>query len=378
MDDVDHDDVFPTGDDSKYFDKEGQIINGKVLAADKCAHSIDMVAVHRNIEDVAGHAENINIGSRILQQIRETGSGTNAQLKMHCVVKHDGRCKAKIVVERVLCHNVNTITVDVELLGTHNTRRWRNKSNNQERNILVDGEHIWNINRSGSNNMYAYNHVSTDCINKNTCYDVSLIILAKGINRYIGEYARRNIKTAGIQNIKTADSNSSQHRINNMCMCMRGVRLQISSSGDAVYDTTNASTGEQINYEVTTIEGIDYSYAVSSCKTNIHGHDWGDIHYHIDTTKEDTSRIRAKEVGMEGYVTKVINGDQLMLGINREGDKRSYENNKYSKSIVTMDKLRDHRNPDYNNKSNGGGVTELSEFGMILVSRILYYRVRIR
>ena len=80
---------------------------------------------------------------------------------------------------------------------------------------------------------------------------------------------------------------------------------------------------------------------------------------------------------MKSYVTKVINGDQLMLGINREEDKGSYQNSKYSKSIVTVDKLRDHRNPDYN-KSNGGGVTELREFGMILVSRILYYRVRIR
>ena len=49
----------------------------------------------------------------------------------------------------------------------------------------------------------------------------------------------------------------------------------------------------------------------------------------------------------------------------------------YSESIVTVDKIRDHRNPDYN-KLNGGGVRELSEFGMILVSRILYYSVRIR
>ena len=96
---VDHDDVFPTGDDNKYFDKKGQIINGKVLAADKCAHSIDMVAVHRNIENVAEHVESRNIGSRMLQQIRETGSDTNVQMKMRFVVKHDGRCKARLVVD---------------------------------------------------------------------------------------------------------------------------------------------------------------------------------------------------------------------------------------------------------------------------------------
>jgi len=58
-------------------------------------------------------------------------------------------------------------------------------------------------------------------------------------------------------------------------------------------------------------------------------------------------------------------------------DEKICGNDEYSESIVTVDKIRDHRNPDYN-KLNGGGVRELSEFGMILVSRILYYSVRIR
>ena len=51
---------------------------------------------------------------------------------------------------------------------------------------------------------------------------------------------------------------------------------------------------------------------------------------------------------MTSCVAEVINGDQLTLGINSEGDQRSYESSKYSESIVTVDKIRDHRNPDYN------------------------------
>jgi hypothetical protein len=98
---IDHDDLYPTGDGGQYFDKKGQIINGRVLAADKCAHSIDMVAVHNDLESVAEQAEVLSIGTRMLQQIRSMGSNGDAQLSMKCTLKHDGRYKARIVVGMV-------------------------------------------------------------------------------------------------------------------------------------------------------------------------------------------------------------------------------------------------------------------------------------
>ena len=158
-------------------------------------------------------------------------------------------------------------------------------------------------------------------------------------------------------------------------MCLRDVRLRVSSS-DAIYDTINASTGGQISHNSTTIEGIVYPQAISSCKTSIHEHGWGEIHFHINTTKEDMSRVRARKDTKINHV-KINNGDQLTLSINGEENEKICGNDEYSESIATVDKIRDHRNPDYN-KLNGGGVRELSEFGMILVSRILYYSVRIR
>jgi len=272
------------------------------------------------------------------------------------------------VVEKVLHHIANTITVCAKLFSGNTAQHGCHKNNNQEMFILVDGEHMWNVNYNGSNSVSIYNCVATDGINGRTYYSGSLAILTEGINQYIGEYASRNIKTAG--------SDSSRYRISDTGMCMQGVRFQLSSS-DAIYDTINASTEEQINHSNTTIEGIDYSQAVSSCKTGIREHDWGEIQFHIDITEEDTSKIHAREVGTKSHAT-IINGDQLTFGVNRgEVIKKICGNDKYSKSIVTVDKVRDHRNPDYN-KSNGWGVRELVILDRILVSRILYYSVRIR
>ena len=93
-------------------------------------------------------------------------------------------------------------------------------------------------------------------------------------------------------------------------------------------------------------------------------------------TKEDMSRVRARKDMKINHV-RINNGDQLTLSINGEENEKICGNDEYSESIVTVDTIKDHRNPDYN-KLNDGGVRELSEFGMILVSRILYYSVRIR
>ena len=98
---IEYDDLFPTGDDERYFDKKGQIIDGKVLTADRCAHRIDMMAVHNDLEGIVEQAMGSNLGTRMLQQIRDMAIDTDTPLRVRYVVKNDGRCKARLVIGMV-------------------------------------------------------------------------------------------------------------------------------------------------------------------------------------------------------------------------------------------------------------------------------------